>query len=171
MGELAIAHPGWTVAADCYGAKGTAECTHRGAPPSRGTLEQIRNLVERRMSREPVGASGKQKRMWNSCRPQPWRNVMSAHMLLDLGLRPDLGAVAVRARPGLPGLAACSESAAPRDLVSWLSSFYDNQIFQVAILSAGGRAARSKRHHVWSNRIESRFAVSAKALTGPSGRA
>jgi hypothetical protein len=42
--------------------------------------------------------------------------VMSRDMLLDLGLRRDLGAAAVRARPGLPGLAACSESAAPRDL-------------------------------------------------------
>jgi hypothetical protein len=75
MGELASEHPGRAVAARCYGAKGL-----RNAPAEarrrRTRFEQIRNLVERGMSREqvaePIGASGKQKRMWNSCRPQPW---------------------------------------------------------------------------------------------------
>src|SRR5262245_42424785 len=78
IGELASAHPVRAVAASCYGAKKLRNAPAEARRRRTERFEQTRSLGERGMScehvPEPVGASGKQKRMWNSCRPQPWRN-------------------------------------------------------------------------------------------------
>jgi hypothetical protein len=66
IGELASAHPGRAVVAGCYGAKGLRNAPAEARRRRTERFEQIRNLVERGMSREqvaePIGTSGKQKK-------------------------------------------------------------------------------------------------------------